>query len=53
MKKTFQYSILALLLFIHAGVNAQFKNLPDLSVSDTLTPNTLKQFLKPQKAILP
>ncbi len=49
MKKTFCYSIVALFLFTHAGANAQFKNLPDLSVLDTITPNTFKAVFKTTK----
>ncbi len=49
MKYSLSSAILSLLLFIHAGANAQFKNLPDLSVSDTLTPNTFKAVFKTTK----
>jgi len=49
MKKTLRYTIIALVLFIHAGLNAQFKNLPDLSASDTLTPCTFRALFKTTK----
>ncbi|MES2777183.1 MAG: peptidylprolyl isomerase [Bacteroidota bacterium] len=42
MKKALCYSIFALVLFIYSAANAQFKNLPDLSASDTIIPDKFK-----------
>ena len=41
-----RFGIISLMLFIYAGANGQFKNLPDLSLSDTLTPDTFRAVFK-------